>query len=67
MLPLTTFPSCNDWLVARAEQSGFVPGLRGLRLVAANASAVRFYQLVSQVKIVLLPNPIRFALHPLGA
>ena len=41
-LSLTAIPLLNDWLIERAEHDGFVPHGKGLRLVAADASAVRF-------------------------
>ncbi|GGE73473.1 hypothetical protein GCM10008020_17670 [Massilia psychrophila] len=41
-LSLTAIARLNDWLIARAVQDGFVPRWRGLRLVAADASAMRF-------------------------
>ncbi|WP_426105951.1 hypothetical protein [Massilia sp. TSP1-1-2] len=34
-LSLVTIAGLNDWPIARAEQDGFVPRWRGLRLVAA--------------------------------
>ena len=41
-LSLTAIPLLNDWLIERAEHYGFVPRWNALRLVAADASAVRF-------------------------
>ena len=41
-LSLTTIPLLNDWVIERAEYYGFVPRWNGLRLVAADASTVRF-------------------------
>jgi hypothetical protein len=42
-LSLTAIPSLNDWLVGCAEQYGFVPRWRGLRLIAADASTMRLF------------------------
>lgn len=41
-LSLTALPLLNDWVIERAEYYGFVSRWNGLRLVAANASTVRF-------------------------
>ncbi|MDQ1834142.1 hypothetical protein [Massilia scottii] len=49
-LSLTAIPSLNDWLVERAEQHGFVPRWRGFRLVAADASTVRFSLRASRIE-----------------
>ena len=48
----STIPRLNDWLMARAEHDRFVPRSRwrGLRLVAAHASTVRFRLRASHVK-----------------
>jgi hypothetical protein len=49
-LSLTAIPALTDWLVARAEQYGFVPRWGGLRLVAADASTMRLGLRASHVK-----------------
>lgn len=41
-LAATAVPAPNDWLVARADGAGFVPRWHGLRLVATDASRLRF-------------------------
>lgn len=61
-LSLTAIPGLNDWLVARAETDGFVPRWRGLRLVAADASTVRFGLRASHVKRAALADQILFGL-----
>jgi hypothetical protein len=49
-LSLTAIPLLNDWVIERAEHYGFVPRWNGLRLVAADASTVRFGLRASHVK-----------------
>ena len=61
-LSLIAIPRLNDWLIARAEQDGFVPLWRGLRLVAADASTVRFGLRASHVKRAALADQILFGL-----
>ena len=61
-LSLVAIPGLNDWLIARAEQDGLVPRWRGLRLVAADASTVRFGLRASHVKRAALANQILFGL-----
>lgn len=61
-LSLTAIPLLNDWLIARAEQDRFVPRWRGLRLVAADASPVRFGLRASHVKRCALAEQILFGL-----
>ena len=61
-LSLIAIPRLNDWLIARAEQDGFVPRWRGLRLVAADASTVRFGLRASHVKRAALADQILFGL-----
>jgi hypothetical protein len=41
-LSTTAIPALKDWLVARADADGFVPRWHGRRLVAADASTLRF-------------------------
>ncbi|MDQ1831321.1 hypothetical protein [Massilia scottii] len=66
-LSLTAIPSLNDWLVERAEQHGFVPRWRGFRLVAADASTVRFGLRASRIERAALPDQILFGLFLPGA
>lgn len=61
-LSLTAIPGLNDWLISRAEQGRFVPRWRGLRLVAADASTVRFGLRASHVKRAALADQILFGL-----
>ncbi len=61
-LSLTAIPRLNDWLIARAERDGFVPRWCGLRLVAADASTVRFGLRASHVKRAALADQILFGL-----
>jgi hypothetical protein len=48
-LSTTAIPALNDWLVARADADGFVPRWHGRRLVAADASTLRFGRRASHV------------------
>ena len=57
----------NDWLVARADHYGFVTRWRGLRLVAADASTVRFGLRKSAIKHAASAEQILFALFLPGA
>ena len=41
-LSSTAIPSLNDWLIQRAEADGYITRWQGLRLVAADASTIRF-------------------------
>jgi hypothetical protein len=66
-LSLTAIPQLNAWLVARAEQAGAVKRWRGLRLVAADASTVRFGLRASNVKHAALADQILFALFLPGS
>jgi hypothetical protein len=61
-LSLVAIPGLNDWLIARAEQDGFVPRWRGLRLIAADGSTVRFGLRASHVKRAALADQILFGL-----
>lgn len=61
-LSLTAIPRLNDWLIARAERDRFVPRWRGLRLVAADASTLRFGLRASHVKRAALADQILFGL-----
>jgi hypothetical protein len=66
-LALTAIGQLNDWLVARADHYGFVPRWRGLRLVAADASTVRFGLRKSAIKHAASAEQILFALFLPGA
>ena len=66
-LSLTAIPLLNDWLIQRAEHYGFVPRWRGLRLVAADASTVRFGLRASHVKRAALADQIVFGLFLPGS
>lgn len=61
-LSLVAIPGLNDWLIARAEHDGFVPRWRGLRLVAAAGSTVRFGLRASHVKRAAHADQILFGL-----
>ena len=61
-LSLTAIPGLNTSLVGRAEMDGFVPRWRGLRLVAADASTLRFGLRASHVKRAALADQILFGL-----
>jgi hypothetical protein len=66
-LSLIAIPRLNDWLIARAEQDGFVPRWHGLRLVAADGSTVRFGLRASHVKRAALAEQILFGLFLPGS
>lgn len=61
-LSLTAIPLLNDWVVKRAEHYGFVALWHGLRLVAADASTVRFGLRASHVNRAALADQIAFGL-----
>ncbi len=61
-LSLTAIPWLNAWLIARADHYGFVVRWNGLRLVAADASNVRFGLRKSSVKYAAKSNQILFGL-----
>jgi len=66
-LSLTAIPLLNDWVLERATHYGFVPRWHGLRLVAADASTVRFGLRASHVKRAALADQIVFGLFLPGA
>ena len=66
-LSLTAIPLLNDWLIERVHHYGFVPQWRGLRVVAADASTVRFGLRASHVKGAALADQILFAMFLPGA
>ena len=61
-LSLTAIPLLNNWLIERAQHYGFVQRWSGLRLVAADASSVRFGLRASHVKRAALADQILFGL-----
>ena len=61
-LSITAIPVLNDWLIGRAAFYGFVPLWQGLRLVCADASALRFGLRASHVKRAALADQILFGL-----
>jgi hypothetical protein len=58
----TAIPRLNDWVIERAQHYGFVARWQGLRLVAADASTVRFGLRASHVVRAALPDQIAFGL-----
>ncbi len=66
-LSTTAIPALNDWLVARADADGFVPRWRGRRLVAADASTLRFGRRASHVARASSADQIAFGLYLPGA
>jgi hypothetical protein len=59
--------SLNDYLIDRAEQAGWVPRWRGLRLVAADGSPMRFGLRASHVPRAANRDQIAFGLYLPGA
>lgn len=66
-LSTTAIPALNDWLVARADADGFVPRWHGRRLVAADASTLRFGRRASHVARAASTDQIAFGLYLPGA
>lgn len=66
-LSLTAIPLLNDWVVKRAEHYGFVALWHGLRLVAADASTVRFGLRASHVSRAAPADQIAFGLFLPGS
>ena len=66
-LSLTVLPLLNDWVIKRTEHYGFIPLWHGLRLVAADASTVRFGLRASHVKRAALADQILFGLFLPGS
>ena len=66
-LAATAIPALNDWLVARADGAGFVPRWHGWRLVAADASTLRFGLRASTVADPASADQIAFGLFLPGA
>jgi hypothetical protein len=61
-LSSAAIPQLNDWLIERAQQDGFISRWNGLRLIAADASTVRFGLRASRVLRAALPSQIAFGL-----
>ena len=66
-LSLTAIPRLNDWLIRRAEQDRFVPRWHGLRLVAADASILRFGLRASHVNRAAIADQTLFGLTAMKA
>ena len=66
-LSTTAIPALNDWLLEQAGRHSYVPRWNGLRLVAADASTVRFGLRASHVKRAALPDQLVFGLFLPGA
>lgn len=65
-LSLTAIPLLNDWVIERAQHYGFISLWHGLRLVAADASTVRFGLRASAVKRAALADQVLFGLFVPG-
>ena len=61
-LSATSIALLNAWVIQRAQHYGFVPLWQGLRLVAADASTMRFGVRASHVKRPALADQIAFSL-----
>jgi Transposase DDE domain len=61
-LSITAIPRLNDWVIERAQHYGFVSRWHGLRLVAVDASTMRFGLRASRVLRAALPDQIAFGL-----
>lgn len=66
-LSATAIPALNDWLVERADADGHIPRWHGRRLVAADASALRFGHRKSHVPRAACTDQIAFGLFLPGA
>lgn len=66
-LAATAIPALNDWLLERAEAEGFVPRWNQLRLVAADASTLRFGLRASHIPRAASVDQIAFGLFLPGA
>ena len=63
----TAIPALNAWLVQQADALGFVPRWHGLRLVAADASTLKFGHRASHVPRAASTEQIAFGLYLPGA
>jgi len=61
-LSLTALPKLNDWLILRAEHYGFITRWHGHRVVAADATTLRFGLRRSKVKNAAAADQIGFGL-----
>lgn len=61
-LSRSAIPTLNDWVIDRAQHYGFVSRWCGLRLVAADASTVRFGLRASHIARAALPDQILFGM-----
>lgn len=66
-LAATAIPALNAWLVERADAGGLVPRWHGLRLVAADASTLKFGHRASHVPRAASTEQIAFGLFLPGA
>ena len=66
-LSVSAIPGLNDWVIRRAQHYGFVSLWNGLRLVAADASTLRFGLRASDVKRAALADQIGFGLFLPGS
>lgn len=66
-LATTAMPALNDWLIEQAEQRGYVSRWNGFRLVAADASTLRFGLRASHVKRAAVADQLVFGLFLPGA
>lgn len=66
-LASAALPYLNDWWLARAERDARVPRWHGLRLVAADATTVRFGLRASHVSRAAVADQIAFGLYLPGA
>ncbi|MBV1790269.1 IS4 family transposase [Marinobacterium sp. D7] len=62
-LSADALPGLNHYLIARAEQEGWIPRWQGLRLVAADASPLRFGLRASHVPRAAVRDRIAFGLY----
>lgn len=63
----TAFSTLNDWLLQRVDEGGRLPRWHGLRLVAADASRLRFARRASHVARAASADQIAFGLYLPGA
>jgi hypothetical protein len=66
-LSAAALPALNDWLLQQAGAAGLVGTWHGLRLVAADASTLRFGHRASHVPRAASANQIAFGLYLPGA
>lgn len=66
-LATTAILALNDWLIEQADQRGHVPRWHSFRLVAADASSVRFGLRASHVQRAAMADQLVFSLFLPGA